>query len=738
MMQCSLVQFLRRRGVWLVWLWLAMAGVPAMGATTVTNTATIAPPPGVIDSSGGCDAAVPPNCTGNNRAEAVVQVWAASTIKSANPASGAAVAAGGIITYTLAVSVTGAATTQDIVLTDTLDAGLQFQSITSGGAIFRSVTNTNPLVFTLPAGAAANATYSISYTARVLPSAKTSVKNAVTGGGCVDAAANCGTSHPVGSIATVKSSVPSSGTSVLPGSTIQYTVTGVNAQANLKELGWVDRDASVGAWTRKVDGGYSVARNDTGLEIREYGAQARGHVTDTLSITGLQSKVERGTQSQQQTQATAEWRPTEDDTVSVELRRITQQRNEDQVNGTLGAVKYARRIDSQLDVYGIAQVTLDKDNGRYPDNDAITAGARYRFGDQSTAGVEATHGDRGDAAQITGEYRLTPEHSIYGAFTHSTDTSEYDSVFNPRLQGGWTLGQRWRLSEKTNLFNESQYIKDPNSGNGIANTFGMDFYPSVGWSLGFSLQDGKLESSLGEVRRHAVSVNAGRISPITDWRSKIEWRRDGGAEQRTQWVTTNRVNHKLDDSWRLSAKFNYSDTEDRLNAAAGARFVETGVGFAWRPHDSSRYALMGRYTYLYDLAALGQVGASEYDQKSSVFSLEGTYKLDRQWEFAAKLARRNGEARFGRGTGQWFDSATNFASAQVRYQLPAQWSALAEYRVLDVKDGGLKKGWLIGADHDLGKNLRVGVGYNFTDFNDDLTKFDYRYRGFFINLVGSY
>jgi hypothetical protein len=39
---------------------------------------------------------------------------------------------------------------------------------------------------------------------------------------------------------------------------------------------------------------------------------------------------------------------------------------------------------------------------------------------------------------------------------------------------------------------------------------------------------------------------------------------------------------------------------------------------------------------------------------------------------------------------------------------------------------------------DIGKNFRIGLGYNFTDFNDDLTKFDYKYKGFFINLVGSY
>lgn len=516
------------------------------------------------------------------------------------------------------------------------------------------------------------------------------------------------------------------------------SATALEAQANFKEFGWTDRNWSLGAWWRSVGAGYSVARNDIGLETREVGANLRGEISDTMSIYALTSRVERGGESLQQLQVTGQWRPTEDDTVSAEIRRITQQRSFGDVNGTLGAIRYTRRVTPNLDVYGVVQKTLDDDGGRYADNDAYTLGGKYRFANLSTIGIEGTKGDRGNAVTASGEYRMTPEHTLYGSYTATNDTSEYDSVFNPRQQGGWTVGQRWRLTEKSNLFNESQYIKDPNSGNGLANTFGMDFYPAVGWNAGFTLQQGELQGASGDVHRRAISVSAGRTSPDTTWASKAEWRRDTGAEDRTQWVLTNRVNHKIDESWRVSAKFNYADTNDNVNAAAGAKYIESGVGFAWRPYNDTRYALLGRYTYLYDLATLGQVGGAQYDQKSHIVSLEGIYKYDHNWEFAAKIARREGQARFGRGTGQWFDSATTFVGLQARYELPEQWHALAEYRVLAVKDGGTRKGWMVGVDRDIGKNLRVGIGYNFTNFSDDLTKFDYKYKGFFINLVGSY
>ena len=88
--------------------------------------------------------------------------------------------------------------------------------------------------------------------------------------------------------------------------------------------------------------------------------------------------------------------------------------------------------------------------------------------------------------------------------------------------------------------------------------------------------------------------------------------------------------------------------------------------------------------------------------------------------------------------GEWADSTATFAAVQVRREFAEDWHALAEHRWLDVKHGGTRRGWLVGIDRDIGRNFRVGVGYNFTEFSDDLTDFDYDHRGWFINFVGSY
>lgn len=512
----------------------------------------------------------------------------------------------------------------------------------------------------------------------------------------------------------------------------------LEARANFKELGWTEQDWSVGAWWRNTSAGYSISRYDTGRPVSEYGAELLGQFTPNLGLYTRYTRAESGAESLTQAQATLEWRVNDASTFSAELRRVDQEGTAADAAGTLGALKYLHRFGSTLELYGIGQVTLDDDGGQYADNNALTLGGKYLYGNQSSVGAEVTTGDRGEGATVNAEHRLTAEHSVYGAYTYSTDTTDYESLFNRGAQNGWTLGQRWRLSNQVNLYNESQFLKERNE-SGLAHTFGMDFYPAQGWNLGFTLSDGELTNTAGgNIDRRAISISGGRTSPDTDWQSKLEWREDQGAEQREQWVSTHRLTHKINDSWRIAARLNYADTEDELDPLASARFIEGNVGFAYRPWNNQRWGLYGRYTYLYDLATLGQVGGADYDQKSQILSFEGVYKLDQRWEFAGKLARREGEVRLGRGTGVWLDSATTFGAAQVRYDLRTKWHALAEYRWLDVDDGGTRQGFLVGVDRDLGKNFRIGVGYNFTEFSDDLTDFDYDHKGWFLNLVGTY
>ncbi|MFI8569986.1 TonB-dependent receptor [Stenotrophomonas bentonitica] len=517
------------------------------------------------------------------------------------------------------------------------------------------------------------------------------------------------------------------------------TASAVEARANLRELGWTTQDWSLGAWWRDVDAGFSVARQDTGLPMQEYGAEFLGYLTDDFSLYGRHTRTEQGDLALEQSQLTAEWRLGNDGQLTGELRRVREEQELQSVDALLAAIGYRQRFGSSWELYGTGQVTLDDDGGAYEKNDLLTLGARYLFGDRSSVGAEVSGGSRGHGAKVDGEYRMAPDHSLYGSYSYSTDRTGTDPLFDTGLQSGWTLGQRWRLSNQVNVYNESQYLKDRRQDSaGIVHTFGMDFYPAQGWNLGFTIMDGELESTVGRVDRRAYSVSGGRTDAVAQWNSKLEYRRDSGAEQREQWVTTNRLLYKLNEDWRFALRANYADTEDRIDRLADAKLVETNMGFAWRPHDNTRWAGFGKFTYLYDVASLGQEGGNLYDQRSQILSLEGIRQLGARWEVAGKLASRWGDYRTGRGEGAWLDSRADFAALQLRYRLFAQWEGLAEHRWLKVRDGGVRKGWLVGVDRRVGENFKVGVGYNFTEFSDDMTELKYDQKGFFLNMAGYY
>ncbi len=66
------------------------------------------------------------------------------------------------------------------------------------------------------------------------------------------------------------------------------------------------------------------------------------------------------------------------------------------------------------------------------------------------------------------------------------------------------------------------------------------------------------------------------------------------------------------------------------------------------------------------------------------------------------------------------------------------WEGLAEVRMLDLTDlNDRRSGALVALYRYLGENFKAGIGYNFTDFSDDLTDMSYDQHGVFLNLVGA-
>src|SRR5262249_51631780 len=245
------------------------------------------------------------------------------------------------------------------------------------------------------------------------------------------------------------------------------------------------------------------------------------------------------------------------------------------------------------------------------------------------------------------------------------------------------------------------------------------------------------DATAGSIARNAVSMELTVQKLRRRFSLKGELRDDGGDVDRRQWLTTNRFDLDLAESWTVLGKLSWSRTDDRKAQAADAQFVESGLGLAYRRVRHNRVNFLGRYTFLYDLPATAQ--SVRADEKSHIVSAEAGYQVTRRWELGGRYALKQAEIRTERDSGSWLQSQPNLSVLRARYHLLSQLDAVGEYRWLwNPKVGDQQDGALLALYRNITSNVTLGAGFNATHFSDDLTDLDHDAYGWFVRLLGKY
>jgi hypothetical protein len=528
----------------------------------------------------------------------------------------------------------------------------------------------------------------------------------------------------------------------------------LEAHIDLKESGITDNEATVKGWYLNRDSSFSNSRIDNfGYDILDKGIEGRMQLSEDVKVTADYHDLNRSSLTDQQglkrARVNSLWNYSANNSISTELQRAEENNAGSLSTASLAGVRFNNQITPNISAYAGGQAAFDRIN--YADNNAYMVGAAYAFENLSTVGVDYINGDRGSMLSASGEYRATENYTVYSSYTYQPEGGNSNDLFsnNSYFQkaDGLTLGQRWQLNDRVRLVNEGQWIKDVNQ-EGVVNNLGLDYLPSKGWNVGFNVQLGTLTSiNTGQLtQREAYSVNAGFTNQQMEWNSKLEHRTDTGSENREQWVTTNRAGYKVSEDWRVLGRVNYSQTNNTQADSLEAEVIDLGVGLDYRPL-GGKWNVLGKYTYYYNLASPGQSGGNNFDQRSQIISSEGTYEFDQYWEYAAKLAYRISEARVDPGVGDWYNNTATFAAIQTRYHIGDRgnfenlwngWSSLLELRALKVVGDGVRSGILTSLDKDVNKYLKMGIGYNFTDFSSDMTDLNYNHKGWFFNILGRF
>jgi hypothetical protein len=395
-----------------------------------------------------------------------------------------------------------------------------------------------------------------------------------------------------------------------------------------------------------------------------------------------------------------------------------------------------------LQVFG--QKTLDRDGGRL-ENDRYGIGAELQPTSRLTLSGEVSDGDLGTGANVKANYATGDRGSLYLGYALAAENPD---AFTTGRLGRLTAGARRRFGSSTTVFAEGRY--EHGSGpTGLTQAYGADFNPLPAWTFGLRYETGSLADALGgRIDRSVIGGTADYGGKRLRWSSALEYRKDGSATygDRTTWATRNQVTWRASDALRLFAKANVSlsDGGAGSDTTLDADYYEMVAAAAYRPVADDSLNLLAKYTYLADEpspAQVDQLGLNlDYAQRSHIMAIDGTYQLTPRFALGAKIAYRVGELRASRdASAPWFDSHATFWAVRADYRVVGKWDLLGEIRQLSSREAqDSRLGALVGVYRHLGDHVKIGVGYNFTDYSDDLSDLSYDERGFFVNMIGKF
>jgi lipopolysaccharide assembly outer membrane protein LptD (OstA) len=312
-----------------------------------------------------------------------------------------------------------------------------------------------------------------------------------------------------------------------------------------------------------------------------------------------------------------------------------------------------------------------------------------------------------------------------------------------------TTGVKDHYSDTTNIFEEEKYTYG-NVPTGLTHSTGVEYVPNDRWNFKAHLDAGSLRDNLtgAKINHSAIGESIGYGFKTVTIFSSIDYRQDLtqspldlSYSTRISWLTKNSMKVQLDPDWRFIGKLNYSQSKSSLGDFYNGNYTEAVAGYGYRPVTNDRLNVLLKYTYFYNLPSAGQVTiantAAAFIQKDHIFSVDASYDLTSSWSVGGKYAHRLGQVSQDRVNQVFFQSNADLYIARVDWHFVHEWDFMTEARVLSLPDAhDTRRGALTALYRELGNYFKLGAGYNFTSFSDDLTNLSFTYHGVFVNLVG--
>jgi len=395
--------------------------------------------------------------------------------------------------------------------------------------------------------------------------------------------------------------------------------------------------------------------------------------------------------------------------------------------------------------YSFGQATVASSGSR-EDNNRGGVGGAYLLNDRMQLEGELSYGDLGLAGLFGMNYQETESTHHYMSYT--LDNERAATGLHAR-RGNLIHGARSRVADSASVYMENRY-QHTDSINGLTRAMGMSLAPNERWTFGGNWEMGTLvdRRTDAETRRRAGGGRLGYRFDSVLLSSGVEYlfdeteQLDGSWSDRTTWLFRNSMKYQMTPDWRLLGKLNHSFSDSSLGTFYDGGFTEAVLGYAFRPVNHDRLNALVKYTYFFNVPTTDQVAlddtSAEFIQKSHVGSFDVTYDLTKWWSLGSKYAYRLGQVSLERKNPNFFDNSAHLFILRNDLRFLTNWEASAEGRMLALPDVQERRsGALLALYRYLGDHFKIGIGYNLTDFSDDLTDLSYDHHGVFFNLLGT-
>lgn len=529
----------------------------------------------------------------------------------------------------------------------------------------------------------------------------------------------------------------------------------------------------VGGYFEKKEDGFASLTQRLDASRRVWGAHAALPITSTIDVGASIDDLKDGNgQRRRDTEAVSSWQFLPQWKLAVGVTHTNIHSPTALAAGKSGYDGNRADVGVRLDFlqnedysyYAFAQHSLLR-KGDIAKNDRAGIGAEIRLTEKITAEGEVSYGRSGVGGLAGLNYSPTVDDQYYMGYRldpgRAFDMTRSD-LLDGRDLGSLVAGVRKRIDDVTSAYAESNYDIFGRR-QSLAQTYGVVYTPNALWTVDVSGEAGRImddrinpatELEYADFDRYAGSAAVGYndeemgLSARTRAEVRVETSDDKTRDLNT-YALSSAAAWQHDDSGRLLV-----NADAVLSQAAAGRYysgdyIEGSLGYAYRPVDNDKLNALMRYTFLYDLPTLGQISSASAPgspgplQRSHIVSADVTYDLLPWLSIGGKYGARIGEIAVrndgDKSLGKWQQSSAHLGIIRTDLHVVKNWDALLEARAfLTPAVKSVDYGFLAALYRLVGNNFKVGAGYNFGRFSDDLRDLTLDDKGPFLNIVGKF